>query len=91
MFVCHRCDNPRCVRPEHLFLGTPLDNTRDCVAKGRIARGERSGRARLSAAQVYEIRSRHLRGEPLRALGRAFGVDHKTIKRAVDGKTWSHL
>ena len=54
--VCHRCDNPRCVRPSHLFAGTHLDNQRDMTAKGRGRTGERNGRSKLSDKEVAEIR-----------------------------------
>lgn len=54
--VCHRCDNPSCVNPSHLFLGTHADNRADCVAKGRQAKGEKNGRSILTDAQVVEIR-----------------------------------
>ena len=59
IFVCHKCDNPCCVNPYHLFLGTALDNAQDMLRKGRgnKASGERNGKAKLSSAQVAAIRS----------------------------------
>jgi hypothetical protein len=60
MFVCHRCDNPPCVEPTHLFLGTPKDNVDDMVAKGREARGAMLPHTRLTEAQVAEIRQRYV-------------------------------
>lgn len=65
LLVCHSCDNPRCVRPEHLFLGTHADNVADQVAKGRQARspGEQNGRAKLSDAQVLSLREKYIPGK----------------------------
>ncbi len=58
-WVLHKCDNPPCCNPAHLFLGTTQDNTADRDAKGRTAKGERSGNAKLTDAQVRAIRSNY--------------------------------
>jgi hypothetical protein len=87
--VLHSCDTPRCVRPDHLFLGTRADNMADCVTKGRNARGERMGSARLSAAKVAEIRRLRDRGALLGSLAQSFGVHPVTIHDIVSGKTWA--
>jgi hypothetical protein len=51
MYVCHKCDNPKCIRPDHLFLGTPRENNTDCIAKGR--RGKMSGDEVRAARHLY--------------------------------------
>jgi HNH endonuclease len=85
--VCHRCDVPACVNPEHLFLGTQADNMRDKKDKGRSARGERNGAARLTVADVSRIRA--LRGVVTqRALANELGVAHWAIGRVMRGETW---
>ncbi|MCW7536708.1 HNH endonuclease [Aquabacterium sp. A7-Y] len=88
--VCHRCDNPRCVNPAHLFVGTHKDNAADMVAKGRAARslGEHNPAARLTADQVRCIRSEigsHVE------LGRRFGVSPTQVGLIKRGKRWAHL
>lgn len=90
--VLHRCDNRPCVNPDHLFLGTQLDNARDMIAKGRqvILRGERVGRARLNADQVREIR-RIGRSVLQRALAERYGVGTSTIGAILTGDAWKHV
>jgi hypothetical protein len=91
LFVCHKCDTPACVNAEtHLFLGTHQENMADMVAKGRQARGERGGQAKLEAEQVLAIRERYAAGETSKpSLGREYGVHSTTIGKIVRGESWS--
>lgn len=94
-FVCHRCDVPECVNPEHLFLGSPLDNTRDMDAKGRRRVAPRAGtrnhNARLTEQIVRVARERHVAGVSLHALAREYGVSVQAIWLAVRRTTWKHV
>lgn len=89
--LCHRCDNPRCVRPDHLFIGSRLDNMRDCVAKGRASRGSRNGHARLSEAAITEARRLLSQGVSRKELAAKFGVSHSGMCYALRGDTWKHM
>lgn len=82
LFVCHRCDNPCCVRPSHLFLGTTTENQVDAAIKGR--RGKR-----LTKAAVLAIRARS--SESPFALAGVFGVSHSTIHDVIQRRTWRHV
>lgn len=92
--VCHRCDNPACVNPAHLFLGTHTDNMRDAAQKGRLVhsaplRGECAPNAKLRADDVREIRRiRAADGTSHAALARKYGVSEHSIKLVLDRKTW---
>jgi hypothetical protein len=89
--VLHRCDNPPCVNPAHLFLGTTGDNNRDCDAKGRRERrGSHNGRAILDEDLVERIRWEHYRGQTQAALARKYGVGRIVISAVVLGRTWTH-
>jgi hypothetical protein len=83
--VLHRCDNPLCVRPDHLFLGTYLENNADC------ARKLRNGKARLNPARVREIRALHAAGGTYRGIARDTGLNRKTVRDAVTGFRWNHV
>jgi hypothetical protein len=88
LHVCHHCDNPPCVNPEHLFVGTHQDNMRDRDAKGRQPRGERMGGARLTADAVRHIRSTD---EPGILLAEFYGVAQETISSARHWRSWRHI
>jgi hypothetical protein len=89
LLVCHRCDTPSCVRPDHLFLGTQRENRDDCTRKGRNATGERNGLAKLTTAQVAEIRARFAAGETNKAiLGRVYGITGQNVGHILRGVTW---
>lgn len=84
MLVCHTCDNPPCVNPEHLFVGTNRDNMLDASRKGRIC-GENHHLSKLTMAQVAQIRASTLTN---RVLGELYGVDDSTICRAKTGERY---
>lgn len=87
-FVLHSCDNPPCVRPEHLFLGDVQSNAADMVAKGRSLTGDRSPHARLASALVVEDRALVASGASIRSRAKARGVSYATMWNAVHGVTW---
>jgi hypothetical protein len=97
LVVCHRCDNPSCVKPAHLFLGSLSDNTQDSIKKGRWNYspqrwGESSPAAKLTTEQVEEIRSRYASGAvSQRELGCEYGVSQTAISKIVRGVRWKHL
>jgi hypothetical protein len=90
LFVCHHCDNPLCVNPAHLFLGTHLDNSRDAVRKGRQASGEECGASRLTWDEVRSIRRAFPREErEIQRWARRLGVARRTVYRVLSGETWA--
>ena len=93
MEVCHRCDNPSCCNPNHLFLGTHTDNMKDMISKGRCfdKRGERNSNAKLTKSDVVEIYRRHNGGEPQREIARDFGVTQSAVSYILKGKSWKLL
>jgi hypothetical protein len=94
MRVLHTCDNPPCVNPSHLFLGTQLDNIADRKAKGRSANGSRIPHAVLTPGIVKEIRQRlkwYDRTDGCAALAKEFGVGKTTIWQAAHGKSWKNI
>jgi len=92
LFVCHKCDHPPCVNPDHLFLGTHADNLADARAKGRGARGETHGHTVLTETQVRRVRQLYETGSfTQKEIAARYGVGVGTIGGIVNGKTWRHV
>ena len=86
--VLHRCDNPRCVNPAHLFLGTHADNMRDASTKRRFPYGESSHSAKITAEVAQEIRASRL---PQKELGQRYGISQSCVSLIKSGHIWRHV
>lgn len=87
--VCHRCDNPPCVRPSHLFVGTMADNQQDMARKGRSTWGEKHPRARLMQEEVDEMRKARKKGVPIAVLAKRYRVCETTVSDIANRKRWA--
>ena len=90
MFVLHKCDNPSCVRPDHLFLGTHDDNMKDMASKMRSCVGQKHRDVILDEGKVKEIRMRYKRGNGPK-LAEEYGVSIQTLYAALKGRSWGHI
>ncbi len=100
MSVLHSCDNPPCVNPKHLSVGTQAKNMADCGNRKRTyfqkhpevrARGERSGTTKLRESDVRRIRKMYEAGERQSDIAAAFGIHSTTVSSIVLVKTWKHV
>jgi hypothetical protein len=89
--VCHHCDNPRCVNPAHLFVGTHKENFADASRKGRMSRGESHYKSKFKEADVIEIRRRGAAGETEESIADLFDVSRTAIHKVLARKNWKHL
>ena len=93
-FICHHCDEPRCVRPSHLYAGTQKENVADMFRRGRArpARGEAIGCSKLTEADVLEMRRLYSEGGiSQRAAGRIFGASKSMAQAIIRRKYWRHI
>lgn len=96
MLVCHHCDNPVCVNPEHLFLGTDKDNSDDKIKKDRHAYGQRLPQTKLKEADVLEIvrrckNNKWKQNGRTKAVAAEFGICQDNVYAILNGRSWSHL
>ncbi len=98
IYVCHKCDNRKCINPDHLFLGTAKENMQDAKSKGRMEhvkllalKGEKNGNSKLNDEKVREIRKEIKLGIRCTVIARKYGVGSTVIYYIRDGKAWSHV
>lgn len=100
LFVCHKCDNPTCINPDHLFLGTAQENMKDCLEKKRLfpirsvahLRGDKVSKGgKLSPEQVKEIRTLRSQGVKRKEIAERYNITPEHVHGIVTGKAWSHI
>jgi hypothetical protein len=91
LHVCHRCDNPPCVNPAHLFLGTGADNVSDMVSKDRHQHGATNGQAKLTEDSVRTMRALWSEGVTYAALAERFSIAEKSVWAIVKRRNWKHV
>lgn len=92
VFVLHSCDNPSCVNPNHLFLGSAKDNTQDMIRKSRDSLiGSKNSQAKLSEVSIVEIKTLYQSGISISKISSLFNVVYETIWDIVNGNTWKHI
>jgi hypothetical protein len=89
MCVCHKCDNPACINPEHLFLGTHNDNMQDMKNKNRSTYGEKHAMAKLKEIEVKEIRRKRVKyGTKVSELSKEYGISKTQVSRIIRKERW---
>jgi hypothetical protein len=86
--LCHKCDAPSCVNPDHMFIGVPKDNSLDMVSKNRQSKGTHRPKAKLDENAVLHIRAKLM---PQREYAKIYGVSQSKISFAQTGKSWRHV
>ena len=93
-FVLHKCHNPACCNPEHLYLGSNQQNMNDMTGAGRETRGSRHRGSKLIETDIATIRDRYAKGESAKAIAKDYGVSPNTIRRIKDRDKvggWTHV
>lgn len=93
MHVCHKCDNPPCCNPNHLFLGTAKDNVHDAMKKGRayLKKGAEHPSAKMTEEKVRKIRLLHELGFSYKEIGRVYDIDIYQVRAIVKKRSWAHV
>lgn len=91
--VLHKCDNPPCCNPDHLFLGTKKDNMQDMISKGRQKhdKGEKASKARLTERDVVDLRRLALGGIARKELERIYGLTKSGVAAIIRRRAWKHV
>jgi hypothetical protein len=91
IFVCHFCDNRKCVNPEHLFLGHPKDNSKDMLNKDRSAKGINHSQAKLTIEEVMKIKKMIAEGLRTLDIAKQFSISRQAITDIRYSRTWVHI